>query len=65
MAAPAGLPRMPRPGGAPITYANGYRLSPYADITPPDGAVKNPPRALWHASGGSSGGLSRGRTAAG
>jgi error-prone DNA polymerase len=64
MAAP-GEPRTRRPGGTPIRYANGYRLSPYADITPADGAVKNPPRTLWHASGGSSGGLSRGRTAAG
>jgi error-prone DNA polymerase len=60
----------PRPGGTPITYANGYRISPYADIAPAGGAVKHPPRALWHASGGSSGGflgrpdgLDRGKTA--
>ena len=50
-------PRPPGPGGAPITYANGYRISPYADVAPAGGAVKHPPRALWHASGGSSGGF--------
>jgi error-prone DNA polymerase len=54
MAVPRG-PRTPRTRGLPIVYANGYRLSPYADITPTDGAVKHPPRKLWHASGGSSG----------
>jgi error-prone DNA polymerase len=62
--------RTPRPGGAPITYANGYRISPYADVAPAGGAVKHPPRTLWHTSGGSSGGffgrpdgLDRGKTA--
>jgi error-prone DNA polymerase len=44
-----------RSGGTPVVYANGYRLSPYSDITPNDGAVKHPPRKLWHASGGSQG----------
>jgi error-prone DNA polymerase len=58
MAAPGG-PRTPRLGGTAITYANGFRLSPYADVTPADGAVKKPPRTLWHASGGSSGGFDR------
>ncbi|HEU5157827.1 MAG TPA: DNA polymerase III subunit alpha [Streptosporangiaceae bacterium] len=52
-------PRVQPPGGAPITYANGYRISPYADVAPAGGAVKHPPRALWHASGGSSGGFGR------
>ena len=50
-------PRTSRTAASPIVYANGYRLSPYADITPTDGAVKNPPRKLWHTSGGSSGGI--------
>ncbi|MEV0383128.1 DNA polymerase III subunit alpha [Nonomuraea sp. NPDC050643] len=39
-------------GGRPIEYANGYRLSPYADLPP---AIADPPRRLWHASPGSSG----------
>ncbi|GAB3697005.1 DNA polymerase III subunit alpha [Nocardiopsis oceani] len=38
-------------GGRPVRYANGARLSPYADLRS-DPA----PRALWHASPGSSGG---------
>ncbi|MFI0421625.1 DNA polymerase III subunit alpha [Spongiactinospora sp. 9N601] len=41
-------------GGRRIEYANGFRLSPYADIGPAPG-VQDPPRRLWHASGGSSG----------
>lgn len=41
-------------GGRQITYENGFRLSPYADIGPTPG-VKEPPRVLWHASMGSSG----------
>ena len=41
-------------GGAPVEYGNGYRISPYADVGPAPG-VTRPPRALWHASGGSSG----------
>ena len=51
--------RTQRTAVAPVIYANGFRLSPYADITPTDGAVKNPPSKLWHASGGSSGGIDR------
>src|SRR5690606_27105900 len=39
-------------GGRAIEYANGFRLSPYADIGP---AITTPPRLLWHASPGSSG----------
>jgi error-prone DNA polymerase len=38
-----------------LVHSTGFKLSPYADITPTDGAVKHPPRKLWHASGGSSG----------
>ncbi|GII91622.1 DNA polymerase III subunit alpha [Sinosporangium siamense] len=41
-------------GGKPIEYANGYTLSPYADIGPTPGTT-TPPRRLWHASPGSSG----------
>ncbi|SDG30086.1 error-prone DNA polymerase [Sinosporangium album] len=54
----AALAALPAPGGRvggePIEYANGYTLSPYADIGPPPGAT-TPPRRLWHASPGSSG----------
>ncbi|MBF8186080.1 DNA polymerase III subunit alpha [Nonomuraea sp. K274] len=39
-------------GGRTIEYANGFRLSPYADLGP---AIADPPRKLWHASPGSSG----------
>ncbi|MFI7610699.1 DNA polymerase III subunit alpha [Nonomuraea terrae] len=39
-------------GGRAIEYANGFRLSPYADLGP---AVTTPPGRLWHASPGSSG----------
>ncbi|MEU7002475.1 DNA polymerase III subunit alpha [Nonomuraea sp. NPDC046570] len=52
------LDRVPQPdqavGGRQIEYANGFRLSPYADIGPAPGVV-DPPRRLWHASQGSSG----------
>ncbi|RCV55044.1 DNA polymerase III subunit alpha [Marinitenerispora sediminis] len=41
-------------GGRRIRYANGYELSGYADITPAGASA--PPRRLWHASPGSSGG---------
>ncbi|HEX6470753.1 MAG TPA: DNA polymerase III subunit alpha [Streptosporangiaceae bacterium] len=34
------------PRGTPIIYANGYRLSPYADITPAGAAVAKPPSGL-------------------
>ncbi|MEV0588415.1 DNA polymerase III subunit alpha [Nonomuraea sp. NPDC050310] len=39
-------------GGRRIEYANGFRLSPYADLGP---AIVSPSRRLWHASQGSSG----------
>ncbi|HUR01918.1 MAG TPA: hypothetical protein VM347_05220, partial [Nonomuraea sp.] len=39
-------------GGRRIEYANGYSLSPYADLGP---VVAPPTRRLWHASQGSSG----------
>ncbi|WP_433335165.1 DNA polymerase III subunit alpha [Spirillospora sp. CA-294931] len=50
-------PRRPagRPAGRQIVYANGFAVSPYADIAPAGAAVKHPPARLWHASGGSSG----------
>ncbi|MEU6039165.1 DNA polymerase III subunit alpha [Actinomadura sp. NPDC047616] len=41
--------------GRRIVYANGFALSPYADIGHAGGDVKRPPARLWHASGGSSG----------
>lgn len=57
MAAPValgtGAPR--RPGGRRLVYANGFELSPYADVGPAGGAIKRAPGRLWHASGGSSG----------
>ncbi|REE95738.1 DNA polymerase III subunit alpha [Thermomonospora umbrina] len=49
-------PNGPRRGGRALVYANGFELSPYADVGPAGGGVKRPPRRLWHASGGSSGG---------
>jgi error-prone DNA polymerase len=39
-----------------ITNPNGFVLSPYAETGGPGNAVKDPPRGLWHASQGSSGG---------
>jgi error-prone DNA polymerase len=39
-------------GGRTIEYANGFRLSPYADLGP---AITVPPGTFWHASQGSSG----------
>ncbi|MEO3811866.1 DNA polymerase III subunit alpha [Sphaerisporangium sp. B11E5] len=44
----------PGVAGVPLTYANGYRISPYADIGPAPGA-RTPPKKLWHTSPGSSG----------
>jgi len=41
--------------GRRIVYANGFALSPYADIGHAGGDVRRPPARLWHASGGSSG----------
>jgi error-prone DNA polymerase len=39
-----------------IIYPNGFALSPFAETGSPGGELKNPPRVLWHASPGSSGG---------
>jgi error-prone DNA polymerase len=36
-------------------YPNGFVQSPYAETGSPGGALKDPPRTLWHASPGSSG----------
>jgi error-prone DNA polymerase len=47
-----------RPPGGPagrVVFANGFTLSPYAETGSPGALLKNPPRALWHASPGSSG----------
>jgi error-prone DNA polymerase len=38
---------------APVTFANGFVLSPYAETGGPGGNLKHPPRNLWHASPGS------------
>jgi len=38
---------------APLVFANGFALSPYAETGAPGGNLKNPPRTLWHASPGS------------
>jgi error-prone DNA polymerase len=42
----------------PLKYANGFALSPYADIRPAGSSPKGgrPPGKLWHSSPGSSGG---------
>jgi error-prone DNA polymerase len=37
----------------PVTFANGFVLSPYAETGAPGGNLKTPPRTLWHASPGS------------
>ena len=44
-------------GNPKIVYPNGFVLSPYAETGSPGGALKDPPRTLWHASPGSSGGM--------
>ncbi|HEX2313055.1 MAG TPA: OB-fold nucleic acid binding domain-containing protein, partial [Thermomonospora sp.] len=36
-----------RPGKRPLVYANGFELSPYADITPAGTEIKRPTRQLW------------------
>ena len=40
---------------APVIFANGFALSPYAETGSPGAHPKNPPRNLWHASPGSAG----------
>ncbi len=46
-----------------IIYPNGFVQSPYAETGSPGGALKDPPRTLWHASPGSSGPVLPGRPA--
>ncbi len=46
-----------------IIYPNGFVQSPYAETGSPGGALKDPPRRLWHASPGSSGPVSPGGAA--
>ena len=68
----SGAPASRRPvtGGATdevnpkIIYPNGFVQSPYAETGSPGGALKDPPRTLWHASPGSSGGNRPGLPAA-
>jgi error-prone DNA polymerase len=52
----AGPPAAGPPAASKIVYPTGFRLSPYAETGSPGAAMKNPPRKLWHASAGSSGG---------
>ena len=53
----AGQPGASGPAAASrIVYSTGFTLSPYAETGSAGGAVKDPPRKLWHASPGSSGG---------
>jgi hypothetical protein len=52
----------PQESGEKIIYPNGFVLSPYAETGSPGPALKGPPRKLWHASPGSSGGLPTGIT---
>ncbi len=62
----AGVPGAARPAdGGPgaaskIVYSTGFTLSPYAETGSSGGAMKDPPRKLWHASPGSSGGWASG-----
>ena len=48
-----GQPRDGQPARGPLVLANGFTLSPYAETGTPGGTLKNPPRAFWHASPGS------------
>ncbi|HZC63903.1 MAG TPA: DNA polymerase III subunit alpha [Streptosporangiaceae bacterium] len=60
---PAQGGRLSRPvpeAGEKIIYPNGFVLSPYAETGSPGPGLKGPPRKLWHASPGSSGGLDAG-----
>jgi error-prone DNA polymerase len=56
-ARPAGRGR--RASGT-VVYPTGFTLSPYAETGSPGAAMKDPPRKLWHASPGSSGGWTSG-----
>jgi error-prone DNA polymerase len=42
-------------GKSRIVYANGFAMSPYADLAPAGEPPKRPPSRSWHASPGSSG----------
>ena len=53
-------PPAPQETGEKIIYPNGFVLSPYAETGSPGPGLKGPPRKLWHASPGSSGGPSTG-----
>jgi error-prone DNA polymerase len=53
--AEAGEPQARGQGKSRIVYANGFAMSPYADITPAGTPPKRPPSRSWHASPGSSG----------
>jgi error-prone DNA polymerase len=55
-----GRPPVPPEAGEKIIYPNGFVLSPYAETGSPGPGLKGPPRRLWHASPGSSGGLDAG-----
>jgi error-prone DNA polymerase len=55
-AAPGAVAGPPGPGLNKARYVSGFLLSPYAETGSPGGGVKDPPRKLWHASPGSSGG---------
>ena len=55
-----GRPPVPPEAGEKIIYPNGFVLSPYAETGSPGPGLKGPPRKLWHASPGSSGGLDAG-----
>ena len=61
-AAPAasGAARAARPASGAVVYPTGFTLSAYAETGSPGGAMKDPPRRLWHASPGSSGGSTSG-----
>jgi error-prone DNA polymerase len=56
----AGRAPAPPETGEKIVYPNGFVLSPYAETGSPGPGLKEPPRKLWHASPGSSGGLPTG-----
>jgi hypothetical protein len=43
-------------GPGVLRFASGFTQSPYAETGSPGGSPKDPPRKLWHASPGSSGG---------
>jgi len=59
-AASHGAAGQPPGGPSKIIFPNGFALSPFAETGSPGGAVKDPPRMLWHASAGSSGGWREG-----